>query len=53
MTFSKTISTFLATMLVGTVTFLFATPSSRVKSKIRTSKTITQKKIKEKEDLFI
>lgn len=48
----KTIGTLIATALVGSLTFLIATPK-KTKTKIRTAKTTAQNVIEEKDDLFI
>lgn len=49
----KTIGTLIATALVGSLTFLIATPKKVTKTKIRTAKTTAQNVIEEKDDLFI
>lgn len=53
MSISKTIGTLIATVLVGSLTFLFSAPKKALKNKLKTTKTSTQKAIEEKDNLFI
>lgn len=49
----KTIGTFIATALVGSLTFLITAPKNVIKGKTRIAKTSTQNAIEEKDNLFI
>jgi len=53
MSLSKTIGTLIATVLVGSLTLLVATPKKVMKNKAKTTKTSAQNGIEEKENLFI
>ncbi len=52
-TTSKTIGTFIATLLVGFFSVLIGKPNKLLKSKVKTTKTSKQGVVEEKENLFI
>lgn len=53
MSATKTLGTLIATALVGSITFLIATPMKVVKSKIKITKTNSENTVEEKDNLFI
>lgn len=49
----RTIGSLIATILIGALTFLFATPNKIMKSKAKSSKTSVDRAIDENDGLFI